>query len=69
MRARDADPDPMSLREILTTTRSRHHDADETRYADRADIAAFNEARTDVERHRVVDGVRARARAAGLSRR
>jgi hypothetical protein len=58
----------MSLREIFTI-RSRHDDADDTRYADRADIAAFNEARTDVERHRVIDSVRARARAGSAPRR
>jgi hypothetical protein len=51
----------MSLRDIFTTRR--HEGADDTRYADRADIAAFNEARTDAERFRVIDGVRARARA------
>jgi hypothetical protein len=51
----------MSLREIIPFRR--HEDADDTRYADRADIAAFNEARTDVERSRVIAGVRARARA------
>jgi hypothetical protein len=51
----------MNLRDIIN--RRRHEDADETRFADRADIAAFNEARSDAERHRVIDGVRARARA------
>jgi hypothetical protein len=52
----------MKLRDILSLRR--HEDtADDTRYADRADIAAFNEARTDAERFRVIDGVRARARA------
>ncbi len=56
----------MSLRDILPT-RSRRDD-DETRYADRADIAAFNEARTDADRFRVIDGVRARARAAAPRR-
>jgi len=52
----------MSLRDILPI-RSRRDLADETPFADRADIAAFNEARTDVERSRVIAGVRARARA------
>jgi hypothetical protein len=61
MRAYEADPEPMSLRNIISFRR--HEDADDTRYADRADIAAFNEARTDVERSRVIAGVRARARA------
>jgi len=51
----------MSLRDIIN--RRRHEDADEARYADRADIAAFNEARTDAERSRVIASVRARARA------
>ena len=51
----------MSLRDILPFRR--HEDADDTRYADRADIAAFNEARSDEERSRVIAGVRARARA------
>ena len=58
----------MSLRDIFTS-RSRRDDADETQYADRADIALFNEARTDADRHRVVDGVRARARASARPRR
>jgi hypothetical protein len=51
----------MSLRNIISLRR--HQDAADTQYADRADIAAFNEARTDIERFRVIDGVRARARA------
>jgi hypothetical protein len=62
MRARDADLEGMSLRDILPFRR--HEDAADTQFADRADIAAFNEARTDVERSRVIAGVRARARAA-----
>ena len=51
----------MSLRDILPFRR--HEDAADTRYADRTDIAAFNEARSDEERSRVIAGVRARARA------
>lgn len=58
----------MSLREIFTI-RSRRDDVDQSRYADRSDIAAFNEARTDAERSRVIDGVRARARATPPPRR
>lgn len=58
----------MSLREIFTI-RSRRDDVDETRHADRSDIAAFNEARTDAERSLVIDRVRARARAASPPRR
>jgi hypothetical protein len=61
MRAYEADLEPMSLRTIIPVRR--HEDADDTRYADRADIAAFNEARSDEERSRVIAGVRARARA------
>ena len=56
----------MSLRDILSL-RSRR-DAETTHYADRTDIAAFNEARTDAERVRVLDGVRARARAGSSQR-
>jgi hypothetical protein len=51
----------MSLRDILPFRR--HEDADDPRHADRTDIAAFNEARSDEERSRVIAGVRARARA------
>ncbi len=52
----------MSLRTFFPLRR--RDDAHETRFADRADIAAFNEARTDADRSRVIAGVRARARAA-----
>jgi hypothetical protein len=52
----------MSIRDILPFRR--HEDADETHYADLADIAAFDKARSEQERSRIVDSVRARARAA-----
>lgn len=47
---------------FLSDLSRRRIDDEAAKYADRADIARINEARTDEERLHVVSGLRARAR-------